>query len=343
MPTETPEALAVPSAAELHGLMGFIVEDDGAMPTYMMMHGFLHTAENLGHPARIYRARAGAEAEEAVRRALSDGCKAVLIAGAAGKNDAAVQAAIAAGLYTAVPYEPSAAPGLHVNVTADTEDYIEELIRGLAERMGERSLRSGRILIYGVGTEAVYGKISAVLAESYPQFQAVPMERRAAGQAAVDELTQYLLANRDIKGLYATDHASAPLVVQARNKAISLFKEGGAAAYPQATPLSGPEPNPELLKQISVTVFGCGLSDENLRLFQDNDIYGLCIEPYYEAAANSTMQLDNLLLGEAAQGHMRVNRPIVYADTIDKYLAIYEQVQALFGLTPTPEAEPDVR
>ena len=84
---------------------------------------------------------------------------------------------------------------------------------------------------------------------------------------------------------------------------------------------------------------GCGLSDENLNLFYDNDIYGLCIEPYYEAAANATMQLDRLLLGEEAEQTMRVNRPIVYGDTMEKYLAIYEEVKGLFGLQPTATPE----
>ena len=78
---------------------------------------------------------------------------------------------------------------------------------------------------------------------------------------------------------------------------------------------------------------------ENLNLFYDNDIYGLCIEPYYEAAANATMQLDRLLLGEEAEQTMRVNRPIVYGDTMEKYLAIYEEVKDLFGLQPTATPE----
>ena len=78
---------------------------------------------------------------------------------------------------------------------------------------------------------------------------------------------------------------------------------------------------------------------ETRSLFYDNDIYGLCIEPYYEAAANATMQLDRLLLGEEAEQTMRVNRPIVYGDTMEKYLAIYEEVKGLFGLQPTATPE----
>ena len=54
---------------------------------------------------------------------------------------------------------------------------------------------------------------------------------------------------------------------------------------------------------------------------------------------NATMQLDRLLLGEEAEQTMRVNRPIVYGDTMEKYLAIYEEVKGLFGLQPTATPE----
>lgn len=337
-PDEAAES-APPESPEdsLGGLVGFVAEDNGQISTYMMMHGFLRTAENLGHPAKLYRAGNGAEAKAAVERAIAEGCRALLIANPGGVNDEAVKAALAADLYAAVPYDPCRLDGLHANVVADDTAYIEELSRGIAERMTERSLKSGRILVYGTGTADAYGKIQAAVGQYYPQYQVVSLERTGDGQAAIDELAEYLLYNRDIKGMYAVDTASAPLAVQARNKAISRFRaEGTPSPSPTAAPPEGqtpaPTPNPGLLTQISISVFGCGLSDENLELFHDNDIYGLCIEPYYEAAANATMQLDKLLLGEEAEQTMRVNRPIVYAATIDKYLAIYEQVRELFGL-----------
>ncbi|NCB30751.1 MAG: hypothetical protein EOM66_05020 [Clostridia bacterium] len=340
-PASLEEAAASAASESADGglgdLLGFVIEDDGQMSTYMMMHGFLRTAENLGHPAKLYRAADGAQAKAAVEQAMADGCGALLVANPHGANDEAVKAAVAAGLYTAVPYDACTVEGLSANVVADNTDYMEELSRGIAERMTERSLKSGRILVYGKGTADTYGKIQTAIAQYYPQYQVVSLERTGEGQAAIDELTEYLLYNRDIKGLYAVDTASAPLAVQARNKAVSRFRAEGtpspspALALPAGqTPL--PTPNPALLTQISITIFGCGLSDENLKLFNDNDIYGLCIEPYYEAAANATMQLDKLLLGEEAEQAMRVNRPIVYAATIDKYLATYEQVRELFGL-----------
>lgn len=86
-------------------MLGFIVEDDGQIPGYMMMHGFLRTAENLGYPAKLYRAKQGQEALAAVETAIQDGCGGLLIQNTEGANDQAVQAAIQAGIYTAVPYE----------------------------------------------------------------------------------------------------------------------------------------------------------------------------------------------------------------------------------------------
>jgi hypothetical protein len=44
------------------------------------------------------------------------------------------------------------------------------------------------------------------------------------------------------------------------------------------------------------------------------------------------MTLDKLLHGDTVPAVSRVNRPIAYADTIDKYLAIQQQVKELFGL-----------
>ncbi|MDR0839824.1 MAG: hypothetical protein LBN26_00330 [Christensenellaceae bacterium] len=319
------------------GLLGFIIEDDGSIPCYMLMYGFLRTAENLGYPAKLYRAANGAAAQKAVEQAAKEGCAALLIHNPGGVNDAAVQSAIAAGLFAVVPYDVSAVEGLHCNVVADNTEYIEELSRGIAERMTERSLKSGRILVYGAGIADCYEKIQSAIAQYYPQYGVVGMEREAEGAAAIDVLAEYLLYNRDIKGIYAVDTASAPIVVQARAQAVNRFKGGAPTPSPtpskediEAEPTA--TPNPALLTQISITVFACGMSDENLALFRGNDIYGLCIEPYYEAAGSAVMVMDKLLSGEETPAVARVNRPIVYADTIDKYTAIYGQVKEMFGL-----------
>ncbi len=316
-------------------LIGFVIEDDGSMGAYMMMHGFLKTAENLGYPAKLYRI--ASDASSAVAQAQEDGCAGLLIPG---NYTSAVAEAAQAGMYVVSPYYACETDSADVNVVADSSEYIEELARGIAERMTERSLKSGRILVYGYDPTVCYAEFDRAVREYYPQFQTVTFLRTPGSgeEAAVDELANFILNNRDIKGMYACDTDSAPVAVKARSKAISLFKEMGEQDEQKATPTSSidpsasPTPNPNLLKQISITAFGCGLSDENLALFSDNDIYALCIEPYYEAAATATMMLDRLLLGEETANTVTVNRPIAYGDTIDKYLAIYNEVKELFAL-----------
>ena len=51
-----------------------------------------------------------------------------------------------------------------------------------------------------------------------------------------------------------------------------------------------------------------------------------------EPAATATMMLDRLLLGEETAETVIVNRPIAYADTITKYIAIYNEVKELFAI-----------
>lgn len=336
------ESAAPESPSEFHGdggirLMGMIIQDDGSMRGYMMMHGFLHTAENLGYPAKLYRVKGDASAM--VQTAVEDGCVGLLIPGS---YTEAVRRAHDAGLYVVCPYEAYNGDEADVNVVADSFEYIEELARGIAERMTERGLKSGRILVYGSDTDSCFSAFDAAVKEYYPQFETVRFNRTpgSGDDAAIDELSDFILNNRDIKGLYACDEASVPVAVKARSKAIAAFKELGAAeddnkkAAPESTPApadsAAPTPNPALLKQISITAFGCGLSDENLGLFNDNDIYGLCIEPYYDAAATAAMMLDRLIQGEDTAKRVTVNRPIAYGDTIDKYRAIYNEVKELF-------------
>lgn len=319
-------------------LLGFVVDDDGSMSAYMMMHGFLSTAENLGYPAKLYRITS--TAEESVQQAKEDGCAGLLIPA---RYDEAIMEAREAGMYVVVPYDAYTGAA-DVNVVCDNSVYIEELARGIAERMTERSLKSGRLMVYGSDPSLCYGEFQSAIGEYYPQFSTVEFKRTPgiSDEAAIDELAAFILNNRDIKGMYACDTKSAPIAVKAREKAISEFKKmtseeednKKAKKTPEPTlePGASPTPNPALLKQISITAFGCGISDENLALFNDNDIYALCIEPYYEAAATSAMMLDRLILGEETAKSVSVNRPIAYADTIDKYLAIYNEVKEMFNV-----------
>lgn len=343
--TPAPQAVKTPQAQEDFSILGLIVNDDGSDSAYLTMYGFLHTAETLGYAAKLYRAAPGGEAQAAVEQASADGVDALMIFDPTGANSAVFSLASSKGMLVAAPYYECAAEGVDANIVADTAEYYDELARGLAERMVERSLKSGRILVYGKQPGECLAMFEKSMQESYPQFLVVPFTRTAVEeQAAVDELAQFLLYNRDIKGLYVIDADASSIAVRARNQAQKTFRSEGAPSptpMPEATPqpslLPGqslaPEytPNPGLLTQISITIFGNGLSDDNYDLFNDNDIYALCIEPYYEAAAQGTMTLDKLLRGEKAAAVARVNRPLVYNDTADKYKAIYEQMKVMFG------------
>jgi len=320
-------------------LFGLILHDDGSDRAYMTMYGFLHTAETLSVAAKVYRATPGSETDAAVDNAIEDGVDALLVFDPTRASDAAVTRAAQSGIKVVVPYYPCDADGLSANIVADPSEFYDELARGLAERMTERSLKSGRILIYGRSTTEASDSFSASIAASYPQFKVVSFNRTTADpEAAVSELALYLLYNRDIKGMYVADSDLASIAIKARSEAQKIFKAQGAPSPtpdPSITLAPGetpePTPNPGLLTQITITVFCNGLSNDNYDLFNDNDIYALCIEPYYEAAAEATMTLDRLLRGETVQSISRVNRPIVYNETADKYKAIFEQMEALFG------------
>lgn len=338
-----PEAERTPEGEDFP-LLGLILEDDGSDGAYLTMYGFLHTAETLGYAAKLYRAKTGAEARAAVAEAVADGVDGLMISSPGGANDAAVAEAANSGMFVVVPYDKCAAPGLASNIVADDTDYFDELARGLAERMTERGLKSGRILVYGRDTANCQLMFQASVAASYPQFNVAAFQRTVADeQGAIDELGQFLLYNRDVKGMYVIDADCAAIAVKARAQAQQLFRKHGAPSPtpsptpdPNATPAdpnaAAYTPNPAILTQISVTVFCSGLSDANYGLFNDNDIYALCIEPYYEAAAQGTMTLDELIRNRRVAAVSRVNRPLVYADTAEKYKAIYDQMKIMFSL-----------
>ncbi len=324
-------------------LIGFVINDDASVESSLLMHGFLHMAENIGYPAKLYRANAGDKAMSAVESAIADECKGLLIQNKNGANDEAVKKAIEAGIKVVVPYDKCSVEGIGANVTVDDSEYVEEITRSIASRMTERSLKSGRILIYyqnaqEAPVQAFYNAVSTY----YPQYGTVEFIKSATeDEAAIAELSDYLLFNRDIKGMYVAEPSLAAIAVKARNDAQSRFKKDGAPSpspslRPSTSPGQTPAPTvaPGLLTQISITVFACGQSQENYFLLQSSDVYGLCIEPYYDVAAQATMTLDQLLSGDLVSKESRVNRPIVTANSIEKYMLIFNQAQELFALPP---------
>ena len=154
----------------------------------------------------------------------------------------------------------------------------------------------------------------------------------------VENLANYIYFNRDIKGMFCIDEDGSALAVKAREQAQKMFK--GSLATPVPTPQPTPDPtgvtpvpvNENLLKEILISVFGTGITDENIKLMEQNDIYAMISEPHYESAGQATMLLDKLMRGQSVAEETRMNIPIVRQDTLTKYQAVYEQVKEWFCL-----------
>lgn len=374
---ETPAPTAAEAAGTVAGrrfnvsstLLGFVVPASESYALSSAKHGFLRTAENLGYPSKLYVAAPGQESVAAVERAIGDGCKALLIWDENNTNAEALKKAREQGVYTVVPYYRASGENSSSNVVADVMGYTEEVAMGVAERMVERECKAGKILVYGKDPMSAYEGFTAAIAAYYPQYNVAYFTRTAQDkQAAIDELSEHILWNRDIKGMFCTDTDGASIARRATVQAESVFKRDGAPEVtpkPEITPkkeasvnpspqasasptpsasVHGPSatPIPEgLKKSILISIAGYGISDENIELLQKNDIYAFVLEPYYEASAQSVMLLDRLLSGQSVPAEMKLNMPIVRMASLEKYRLLYEQVHKWFLLnTPEPPAAP---
>ena len=314
----------------------------------------------------------GQDAVQAVEQAAKDGCKGLLIWNPDDANADALKKAAELNLYAVVPYHSAEGEGVSSNVVADVLGYTEEVALGVAERMVERQCKVGKILVYGKNPGSAYTGFQAAIAAYYPQYNVGSFTRTAQDeQAAIDELANHILWNRDIKGMFCTDIDGASIARRATEQADKTFKRDGApenagketdgtkspAPSPQATttpsaasasgigPSSTPVPE-GLIKSIAISIAGYGISEENIALMQENDIYAFVLEPYYEASAQSVMLIDRLLSGQSVPATVKLNMPIVRMASLDKYSLIYHQVQEWFGLntpvpaTPSPSVSP---
>ncbi len=376
---ETPAPTAAEAAGTVAGrrlnvsntLLGFVLPASESYALSSAKHGFLRTAENLGYPSKLYVAAPGQESVAAVEQAIGDGCKALLIWDENNANAESLKKAGEQGVYTVVPYYRASGEGVSSNVVADVMGYTEEVAMGVAERMVERECKAGKILVYGTNPMSAYEGFTAAIAAYYPQYNVAYFTRTAQDkQAAIDELAEHILWNRDIKGMFCTDTDGASIARRATVQAESIFKRDGApeaTPKPDATPKKGAavsaSPSPQasasptpgasahgpsatpipegLKKSILISIAGYGISDENIALLQKNDIYAFVLEPYYEASAQSVMLLDRLLSGQSVPAEMKLNMPIVRIASLEKYRLLYEQVHKWFLLnTPEPSAAP---
>ncbi len=357
-PTPSPNAptpIPADSSSVYHDMIGFVVSDDGDTDTNVLMHGFLTTANELNRPAMLFKFK-GKNACEAVKTAAERGCKGIVI----DECDDMAEAVKLAKTYGMRVVALSAEPidGTDSRIYIDDVEYIRELCSALGERMKERNLKSGRILVYGEDVDGAYSACTQVVREIYPMYGVISFTRTSADeQVATDELAEYILEHREIKGIIALNSDETNIAVEARKKASALFKERGGApsAKPTNTPQKTPAPTetpsqlpgktPEisdaeptlppfsesLLKSITISIFGFGLTEKNIAHLEKNDLYGVCCDPSYNVGVYAATLLDMMIFGKAAEAEMRVLRPIVLRDTLERYMSVYDEVNRMFG------------
>lgn len=357
-PTPSPNAptpIPADSSSVYHDMIGFVVSDNGDTDTNVLMHGFLTTANELNRPAMLFKFK-GKSACEAVKTAAERGCKGIVI----DECDDMAEAVKLAKTYGMRVVALSAEPidGTDSRIYIDDAEYIRELCSALGERMKERNLKSGRILVYGEDVDGAYSACTQVVREIYPMYGVISFTRTSADeQVATDELAEYILEHREIKGIIALSSDETNIAVEARKKASALFKERGGA--PSAKPTNKPQKTPaptetpsqlpgktpelgdaeptlppfseSLLKSITISIFGFGLTEKNIAHLEKNDLYGVCCDPSYNVGVYAATLLDMMMLRKAAEAEMRVLRPIVLRDTLERYMSVYDEVNRMFG------------
>lgn len=89
------------------------------------------------------------KALEAVESAYSSGCEGLLIMSDGGANAAAVERAREYGIKVVVPAEKYEQDAADANIYVDDTEYMEDVCLVIAERMEQRGLDLGTILVYG--------------------------------------------------------------------------------------------------------------------------------------------------------------------------------------------------
>lgn len=74
-------------------------------------------------------------------------------------------------------YYQCAVSDISAQVIADNDEYYDELARGLAERMVERSLKSAAYLYMEADTAEALAKFDASIKANYPQFIVCEFQR----------------------------------------------------------------------------------------------------------------------------------------------------------------------
>ncbi|MDO4567946.1 MAG: hypothetical protein Q4B99_03190 [Clostridia bacterium] len=340
--TATPEPTTAPTPVTAKtDLIGFVISDDQSFAACSLMYGFLQTTAELGNPSVILRYGEETTALEAVQRGIDLGCAGMLIMNPGAVNNDAIALAKQNGLSVITPVDRTDSEA-DINVYVDSEDHLIEMCIAAVDRMTERSIskNGGRILIYGKSPAPLYNRCLQMVQESYSQYGVLSFTRTTDNtDAAIEELTNYLLTHRGICALVAIGDKDSQVARDAREAASAIIGNSGvpeeADAIEGVANASGyvlPEISSNLRSNTAITIFGTGFTDENIDLISRERIYGLSIIPYYDTAVNCVMLMDRLLRGEELMSSAKVNRPIIRHDTIEKYVTVYDEIKELFAI-----------
>ena len=220
-PTPTPEPTQAPITAKSITI-GFVVRDNGSYEASAMMYGFLNTARTLGYTAVLLRyGEDGVNALDAVKMAHGNKCEYIAITNPTGTNDAAIKKAEELNIKVIVVDDKVDISGAIIaNIAMDDSEYIKELCVATAQRMKERNLTSGWILVYGQGVSRYSTACKDIIAELYPEYGVVIYNQGTGTlDQEIEALSEYLYYNRQFGGLVAIGDECSRLARDAREKA----------------------------------------------------------------------------------------------------------------------------
>lgn len=180
-------------------LYGFIVKDDGNTGTYIAMHSFISTCDDIGVNAKLYRFKDSEGFNSCVKSAEADNCDAVLFYAPGFDVAESIRAFKAGGIATASLIDRYENADCNILMSDPELDILEYLA----------SDSESTILIYSSEQENT-AEFSKKLTESN-HTNKVRFLRRTDSEydAAASSLKDYLLNNKDVKAIYAIGSKNA--------------------------------------------------------------------------------------------------------------------------------------
>ncbi len=202
----------VGSSSTVHtpsNLYGFIVKDDGNTGTYIAMHSFISTCDNIGVNAKLYRFKDSEGFNSCVKSAEADNCDAVLFYAPGFDAAESIETFKADGVATASLIDRYENTDCNILMNDPELDILEYLASN-----GE-----GTILIYSSEQENT-AEFSKKLTESGHTNKVKFLRRTDSDyETAVLDLKEFLLSNEDVKAIYAKGSKNARAASNSAKKA----------------------------------------------------------------------------------------------------------------------------